>query len=205
MTLTETIKEALGDGKRWRWYHGAAFMAGAQAAAFGLEGAVAWATGKRRRFELFSDDQVKYYHELKQAVFTPPPWAFGPAWITNNILTVASNLRVLNKPADLDGRATYLALQAASWLVFVSFNAAYVGLRSPMNAFGLTFSMWALTVASTLVALRDLKDTRAAWLLATLLAWTTLASAVAVCQALWNHDDFYNVGPLAEPSPALVK
>ena len=206
MTLTHTIKGLFArPQKEWRWYHGAAFLVGAQVAAFTLEGLVAWAAGNRPRFELFSNDQVKLYYELKQAKFIPPPWVFGPAWITNNILTIAGTLLVLNNNEQTPGRNAFLKLQAASWLVFVSFNAASVGLRSPINAFGLTFAMWVLTVASTIIALRQLKDNRVAWLLSTLLLWTTIASAVALCQMLWNYDELYNLGPFTQPVPGLVR
>ena len=114
-------------------------------------------------------------------------------------------LRVLNKPAGTPGRNAYLALQAATWLDFVLFNAAYFSLRSPINALILTFVFFCLTIASGFVAIFRLKDTRVALSLGTLFIWLIVALSAAAAQALWNHDDLYDVGPFAEPVPALVR
>ncbi len=208
MAISNTVKELITPKKatkQWRWYHGAAWIVGANLAAFGLEAVVSKLAGNSPSLQFGSNAQREYFHDLKQAVFTPPAWAFGPVWITNNILTVAGTLRVLNRHKDDAGHDSFLTVQGVSWLIFVAFNAAYVGLRSPINAFVLTFSMWALTVASMVIALRSLKDNKVAWALSTLLLWTTLASAVALCQALWNHDQFYNVGPFASAPAWLLR
>ncbi len=59
--------------------------------------------------------------------------------------------QVLNKPQQTPGRTAYLALQGVSWVDFVLFNAAYLSLRSPLNALVLTFVMFLLTIVSGLV------------------------------------------------------
>ena len=206
-TVSLSVRDAFtpAEQKRWRWYHGAAWIVGANALAFIFEGLAAWAAGNAESFQLGSQAQREYFRELNQAVFTPPAWFFGPAWITNNILTVAGTLRVLNKPQGTPGRSTFLLLQAASWLIFISFNALYVGLRSPVHGFIFTFAMLILTVASLVVALRTLEDKLVAWSLATLLIWTILASAVALCQALWNYDQLYNAGPFTQAPDWLLR
>jgi hypothetical protein len=96
-------------------------------------------------------------------------------------------------------------LQAASWLNFVVFNAAYFSLRSPINAFALTLTMFILTILSGLVALFQLKDTKVALSLATLSIWLVIALTAATFQVAWNKDDLYQVGPFSEPAPALEK
>jgi tryptophan-rich sensory protein len=41
--------------------------------------------------------------------------------------------------------------------------------------------------------------------LATTVVWLLIATTAATFQALWNEDDFYDVGPCATPSAALLK
>ncbi len=191
---------------QWRWYHGLAFYLVVQGLTFGLGGLVNLARGNKgrdARATFFGD--VAYFKRLKQARITPPSWAFGPAWTINNLSVIWGTLRVLNKPEGTPGRNTYLALQAATWVDFVIFNAAYFSLRSPINALILTFIFLCLTIASGLVAIFRLKDTRVTLSLVTLAIWLIVALSAAVAQALWNRDDLYNAGPFAEPDPALVK
>ncbi|GAC1474961.1 MAG: hypothetical protein PVS3B1_24950 [Ktedonobacteraceae bacterium] len=191
---------------RWHWYHGLAFYLIVQGLTFGLSGLVSLAsgnTGKDARETFFGD--VTYFKQLKQARITPPSWAFGPAWTINNLSVIWGTLRVLNMPVGTPGRVSYLALQAATWVDFVIFNAAYFSLRSPINALILTFIFFCLTVASGFVAIFRLKDTRVALSLGTLFIWLVVALSAAAAQALWNHDDLYSAGPFAEPDPALVR
>ncbi|HET9919545.1 MAG TPA: TspO/MBR family protein [Ktedonobacteraceae bacterium] len=204
--VADTIKQNIEPPPRWRWYHGVIFYVVVQALTFGLSGltsAIRGNTGQNWREDIFGN--VNYFRHLKQAVVTPPSWAFAPAWTINNMLTIWGNLQVLNKPEGTPGRKTFLALQAASWVDYVLFNAAYFSLRSPINAFVLTITMFLLTIASGAVALFRLKDTKVALSLATLFIWLIIASAAATFQVLWNKDDLYNIGPFAEPLPALEK
>ena len=190
----------------WHWYHGLAFYVVIQALTFGLSGLVSLATGykgKNKRDLFFGD--VSYFRRLKQAKITPPSWAFGPAWTLNNFSVIYGNLRVLNMAADTPGRNSYLALQAATWLDFVAFNAAYFILRSPINALVLTLLYLVLTVASVFVSIFRLKDTKVALSFATLMLWLIIASTAAVAQVLWNKDDLYQAGPFTKPIPTLVK
>lgn len=190
----------------WRWYHGVAFYAIVQLITFGLGGLtslVSGNTGKDLRENLFGN--VSYFRSLKQSVFSPPSWVFGPAWTINNIFVIWGTLQVVNKPGGTQGRSAFLALQAASWLNFVVFNAAYFSLRSPINAFVLTLSMFLLTIASGIVALFRLKDTKVALSLATLFVWLMIALTAASFQAAWNKDDLYKVGPFADVNPKLLK
>jgi tryptophan-rich sensory protein len=195
----------INEQKQWRWYHGLLFYLLMQGLAFGL-GTLVNGLSRRRAHslnELFGD--TAYFKSLKQAKITPPAWAFGPAWTINNISVIWGLLCVLQKPERTEGRTAYLQLQALSWLNYVVFNGAYFGLRSPINAFLLTLSMFILTILSGWVALFRLRDSRVALSLATLFLWLLIALSAASFQALWNHDDFYQVGPFTRPLPALVK
>lgn len=197
MTVTST---------RWRWYHAIAFYGVVQIITFGLSGLTSLARGNKGqslREAIFGD--VSYFQGLKQVKITPPSWAFGPAWFVNNVSVLWGTWRVLNKPRETPGRAVYLSLQGASWVDFVLFNAAYFSLRSPLNALVLTLVMFLLTIASGLVAIFQLKDTRVALSLATLFLWLIVALTAATFQALWNYDDLYQAGPFIKPSARLMK
>ncbi len=204
--MLERMNETTNQAPRWRWYHGIAFYALAQGITFGLSGltsAIRGNRGKSLREDIFGD--VSYFKNLKQSVFSPPSWVFGPAWTINNISVIIGTWRVLNMPKKTPGRTSYLALQGASWFNYVIFNAAYFSLRSPINAFVLTLSMFLLTIASGVVAIFRLKDTRVALSLATLFIWLTIALTAATFQAAWNRDDFYHVGPFTQPDERLLQ
>lgn len=188
-----------------RWYDGAIFYVLVQIMTISLSGLVSALKGQPLKSirEAFGD--VDYFRNLHQSVITPPSWAFGPAWTINNFSVIWGNLRVLNKPAGTPGRTPYLALQGASWVMYVIFSAAYFSLRSPLNALVITLSMFALTILSGFVAIFRLKDTAVALSLATLFIWLIIASTAAAFQAAWNYDDFYRRGPFVEPDPALEK
>ena len=201
-TITRTIT---GEPAKWRWYHGLAFYIVVQLLTFGLAGLTSIVSGNKGetlRDNVFGN--VSYFSSLKQSIFTPPSWVFGPAWTINNFFAIWGTLAVLNKPKGTHGRNEYLALQGATWLNFVIFNAAYFSLRSPINAFVLTIIFAGLTVSSACVAIFRLKDTRVALSLSTLFVWLTVAATAATAQVLWNRDDLYNVGPFTEPIDALV-
>ena len=204
--IHNAITDALpGNAKKWRWYHGLAFYVVTQLLVFGFSGLTSLIrgdTGKNARDIFFGNPS--YFRELKQSVVAPPSWVFGPAWTINNFFQIWGDLAVLNKPAGTPGRNAYLALQGATWLDFVLFNAGYFSLRSPINAFVLTIIFFALTIASGFVAIFRLKDTRVALSLTTLFVWLIIASTAATFQMLWNHDDFYNVGPFLKPIEGLV-
>lgn len=193
--------------RRWGWGHGAVFYASVQGLLFGLGWLTRRALGRTAprgaRDDAFGDNA--YYNGLRQPSFAPPDWAFAPAWTVNNILAIRGLLWVLNMPAGASGRRAFLALQGVSWGAYCAFNAAFFGLRSPINAAVLTDANIGLTVASVWVALTRLKDPRAALSLSTLLPWLLLAGPTATALAAWNRDDLYRAGPFVEPPPGWVK
>ncbi len=206
--VTEATRKVLpSDSKtpRWHWYHGVVFYVVIQALEFSLAALVSVATGQKVKSLRDTFGDVSYFRSLKQSIFTPPSWAFGPAWTINNIFTIWGNLQVLNKPAGTPGKNAFLGLQAASWLNYVIFNAAYFSLRSPINAFVLTLSMFVMTLLSGAIALFQMKDTKVALSLATLMIWLVIALTAASFQVAWNYDDLYKVGPFMESVSALEK
>ena len=202
----QTTENAAVTPPRWHWYHAVAFYGAIQVLAFGLSGLVSLARGNRSQsLRKATLGDVSYFERHTQVKITPPSWALGPAWLVNNVSVLWGTWLVLNKPQQTPGRAAYLALQGASWVDFVLFNAAYFSLRSPLNALVLTFVMFLLTIASGMVAIFRLKDTKVTTSLATLFTWLIVALTAATFQALWNKDDFYQVGPFVEPRAGLVK
>ena len=203
---TQTINSMTPKPQQWRLYHGVIFYAVVQVLTFGLSGlvsAIKGPAGKDLRENIFGNPA--YFNELKQSIFAPPSWVFGPAWLVNNISVIWGTWRVLNKPRDTPGRSAFLALQGASWLNFVTFSAAYFSLRSPINALVLTFMMFVLTILSGFVAIFKLKDTAVALSLATLFIWLMIALTAASFQAAWNYDDLYRAGPFVQPEGSLLK
>ncbi len=159
---------------RYRWWHAAAFEAAMQ---------LVQAPVFLRR----SGPQT--YRTFKQASFAPPSWVFGPVWFTNNVSVLWGNLRLLNLPADHPHRRRLLWLQGASWGIYATFSYVYFGLNSPILAATWTVGMYALTWASLLLASKI--DAQIVASLVTLLIWLTLASAVAIYQALYNADPLF--------------
>ncbi len=201
-----SIKRKVEPQPRFHWYQGVIFYFVVQGLTFGLSGlisAIQSNRGQTLREDIFGN--VDYFRNLKQGITTPPSWVFGPAWTINNILSIWGNLQALNKSRDTPGRDTFLTLQALSWIDYILFNAAYFSLRSPINAFILTITMFLLTSASGAVALFQMKDTKIALSLSTLFIWLIIASSAATTQMLWNHDAFYHAGPFTSPLAALEK
>jgi tryptophan-rich sensory protein len=186
---------------RYRWYHGALFLAGITIIERGLEALVKKAPlGPSTR----QDDRA-FYKNQHQAVFAPPGVAFPIAWTVNDIATIWGNLRVLNKPNGTPGRRDYLVLQAASWGVYSLFTALHFGLRSPINALALTTAHAGLNIASEVVAVNKLQDKTVALSLAPVLCWLTVALPTAVTSALWNPDRLYQTKPLVSPDSRWLK
>lgn len=202
---TKTLNEMVAGTQRWRWYHGVIFYIFTQVLSFGLAGIVTAATGQKMKSLRDTFGDVDYFRELKQAKIAPPSWVFGPAWTINNISTIWGALQVLNKPEGTPGKNTFLALQSVSWVNYVVFSAAYFSLRSPINAFVLTLSMFVLTILSGIIAIFQLKDTKVALSLATLTIWLLIALTAATFQMAWNYDELYHRGPFTEPVSGLEK
>jgi tryptophan-rich sensory protein len=189
--------------KRYRWWHAALFYAGVQAARVGLRVA-AKAAARRRHPDTRARDR-EFYRAENLPVFAPPPVAFPIAWTVNSVCALAGALHVLNLPPTTNGRRDFLKFQAAAWTLFAAFDGAYFGMRSPINAAVVTLLYTAATAASLDAALRRMRDRQAALSLVTTAAWLLLANPVGLTQAAWNRDEFWDVGPVAEPAEAWLK
>jgi len=188
--------------QKYKWWHGLAFYAGVQVARLAMR-AVAVAAVRRRHGMSLEQDR-NFYKKERLPWFAPPPLAFPIAWSINSASSLAGGLHVLNLPPDTPGRAHFLRRQALAWTLFAAFDAAYFGLRSPINAEVVTILYSAATVASIQSA-RRMQDSAAALSLLSTAAWLALANLVGAAQAAWNPDPFWKVGPLLEPDPAWLK
>jgi tryptophan-rich sensory protein len=130
---------------------------------------------------------------------------FPVAWSINCCCAIAGGIYVLNLSRHKRGRTKFLVLQSTAWGLFVLFDTAYFGLRSPMNAAAVTLGYTAVTAASIDTAVREMREPRAALALATTAAWLALANPLAIAQAAWNRDPFWKVGPFCEPPQGWEK
>lgn len=195
--------------RKFRWWHGLAFYAGVQLAQLGLRSVAARCRAEKRRGTGKSADDRETHREMRLPVFAPPGWAYPVAWSINSVSLIAGGLYVLNLPTETEGRAEFLRWQAAAWGLFALFDTAYLELESPINAALVTFAYSGATVASLVAAqgrIEDRMQSRCAALsLATTLVWLVLSNPVAVAQAAWNHDPFWNAGPFLEPPKGWEK
>ncbi len=111
----------------------------------------------------------------------------------------------MNLSTNRKGRRQFLQLQGGAWVLFSIFQAAYFGLRSPINAEIVTILYTAVTFASLDVAIREMRDAKAASSLATTVAWLVLANPVGLAVAAWNYDPLWKVGPFVEPERRWLK
>ena len=176
------LTSLLSPAPRYRWWHAATFGIAANAS-YGL------LTGRNQRRE----DQ-RFYEQGKQAPFAPPAWAFGPAWAINNASVLWGDLALVNEPPETPRHDTLLALQGLWWTFYATFGYVYFRKRSPMLALIWTVTHYALTIATTAVAVHTGRD-RLAKAQLTSLAWLTLATPVAAYQARHNPDPVLGYNP----------
>ncbi len=140
-----------------------------------------------------SKKQKKVYNtQFKQAPWSPPAWAFAPAWTINNFFLINAMRRILAK--DMPDKRKLLLLQAGIWAIFFSFNYVYFRKKSPVLAAIWTMSDNVLAIASMLVSLRS--DKKNALNFLPLVLWTGYAGTIAGYQALKNPDPLLHTGAL---------
>lgn len=167
--------------KRWRWWHGVALYA----AVVGVQAALRAALGP---------EDTAFYRRQRLPKFAPPPIAFPIAWGINSVGALYGLLHVANLPPQTPGRAAYLRAQGTAWVLFATFNAAYFGLRSPINA-AIVTTLFTVTTATSLREAARMRDAKAALALVPTAAWLALANPLAIAQAARNHDEFWKMGP----------
>lgn len=130
-----------------------------------------------------------YFARLRTPPGSPPGWVFAPAWAVNNILTLWSDLRIVNLPPGTRGRRSVLVSEGITWVLFAGFSSVYFGLRSPVLGAVDTVAGLATTAHATAATARI--DRRAAWALVPRLIWLAYATYVSVGTALHSPDDLF--------------
>lgn len=178
---------------RYRWWHGALFLAGATA--------LSLLSSQRKRKE-----EDEFYERQNLPVWAPPAPAFGIAWPLNNLALAWGGLRLLNAPRTLPHRQTLLALQGVMWLDLVTFGLVYFRLRSPWLAAAWTVADATAAVGSLALSGRT-GDRQLPLAYLPIATWTSFATTVAAYQALRNPDPLFGTpAPVAAaPVPALEK
>jgi hypothetical protein len=113
---------------------------------------------------------------------------FTFVWAINNGLTLWGNHEVLNAPSSPD-RTAYLRLQAATWLLYVTYGWLYFRLKSPILGQLNSVSYLALTLASTRRAAKV--DRKLLWSFATLVPWLFIAASGASWVAANEPDPIF--------------
>jgi tryptophan-rich sensory protein len=170
---------------RFRWWHGAAILAAANAISF-------WPAG------VLGD--AAFYTGFRLPPFAPPDWLFAPLWLVLNITSLVALARVVNlEIAPSRRRQLVLVSEGVGWLLFAVFTTLFFWLHSPVLAAGDTVA--GLLVAMVSVVAAAGVDRPAAGLISLRLLWLLLASAVAVSIALHNADPFLSAAPAPGVKP----
>ena len=125
----------------------------------------------------------EFYRSLKQALFAPPAWAFGPAWAIAKSGSAWSLVRVIAHK-DMPERTSYLTLAAVDAGLYVTFSYVYFRKKSPLLAAVWTVATATVTAGQLGIAARS--DRPAAVGLIPQAAWLSLATPVALYQAANN-------------------
>ncbi|MBD2550023.1 tryptophan-rich sensory protein [Microcystis elabens FACHB-917] len=105
--------------RRFRWWHGAAILAGTNAVSF-------WPAG------VLGD--AAFYTGFRLPPYAPPDWLFAPVWLVLNITSLVALARVANlEVQDGSGRRRGLVLipEGVGWLLFAGFTTFFFWLHSP--------------------------------------------------------------------------
>jgi translocator protein len=161
---------------RARWYHGIIFYIIINA----LSGS--WLATR------------SYLDRVGRPPFMPPDWAFGPIWVTNQILMITGLIRLARKPAGTPHRKTLLLTQGALWICFALFSWLYFGLHSPILGFLTTLGMLLSNAVNLFFGFK--MDRTYALLYVPLMIWLVLASAVAGWQVFYTPDELFHTAAL---------
>ncbi len=140
----------------------------------------------------YNGSEVFYSNFILPKV-APPGWAFAPAWLFNNITSLAALYIIANMPRHKIKGVFYWA-EGASWLFFAIFSILYFGLKSPI--LGGVDTVLGLFATSISLYVSFKINRKASLLILPRFLWLLLASYVSVYTALMNRDVLFEVGPL---------
>lgn len=117
-----------------------------------------------------------WYAGLAKPAFTPPNWAFGPAWTTLYVMIAFAFWRTLRLHAGTPGRGAAMVAFMAQLALNALWSVVFFGMHSPGVGMIVVLAMW-LAIAVNIAKVRPL-DAVATWCLAPYLAWVTFAAAL---------------------------
>jgi len=126
-----------------------------------------------------------WYAGLHKPAFTPPNWAFGPAWSVLYVLIGIGFWRILNLGPRVAGQRTAVALFLVQLTLNALWSVAFFGLHSPLDGL-IVIAAMILTIIATIIAFWPL-DRLAALLMVPYLAWVGFASLLNLSVFLLNR------------------
>ena len=117
-----------------------------------------------------------WYRNLRKPAWTPPAWAFAPAWTVILAGACASGVLAWSRSATPGLHGRILLAFGANAVLPLVWSPIFFRLRRPDWALAEVVALWASIVAMILVVAPI--SVLAAWLLTPYLAWTTYAAAL---------------------------
>lgn len=122
-----------------------------------------------------------WYAGLQKPLFTPPNWAFAPAWITLYVLMAVAAFLIWRKGLDQKGVRFALIIFLIQLVLNTLWSIVFFGLESPFYGIMVIIALW---IAILLTTIRFFKlSTIAGALLTPYIGWVSFAAALNV--AIW--------------------
>ncbi|XP_014231460.1 translocator protein [Trichogramma pretiosum] len=135
-----------------------------------------------------------WYQSLKKPSWTPPNWAFGPAWTTVYCSMGYASHLVLRDSGSWENAALPLSVYGANLALNWAWTPIFFGAHKIKWALYEIIALWGTTAAMGVLFYRV--NTTAGLLILPYLAWNTLA--VALNYAVWRDNEKDNSVPAVE-------
>ena len=122
-----------------------------------------------------------WYAGLQKPSFTPPNWAFAPAWITLYILMAVAAFLIWRKGLDQKGVRFALIIFLIQLVLNTLWSIVFFGLESPLYGIIVIIALW-IAILLTMIKFFKL-STIAGALLTPYIGWVSFAAVLNV--AIW--------------------
>jgi len=122
-----------------------------------------------------------WYAGLQKPFFTPPNWAFAPAWITLYILMAVAAFLIWRKGLDQKGVRFALIIFLIQLVLNTLWSIVFFGLESPLYGIIVIIALW-IAILLTMIKFFKL-STIAGALLTPYIGWVSFAAVLNV--AIW--------------------
>jgi benzodiazapine receptor len=123
-----------------------------------------------------------WYAGLQKPSFTPPNWAFAPAWITLYILMAVAAFLIWRKGLEQKGVRPALIIFLIQLVLNTLWSIVFFGLESPLYGIVVIIALW-IAILLTMIKFFKL-STIAGALLTPYIAWVSFAAVLNV--AIWT-------------------